>query len=235
VPKAVKSAVAPSTGNSVPVQTQPQRKPYKPMTGKSVNPVVARSDNQKPGDVPSQPGYGQPSGTGSYLVSGSQGSPSVPVVGFLFKRGPVDSHYTDSDQGVNPYSKVNNPPTRGMITFVKEYLNGVFASQDKTATGFHNRHSQQRTSFMRITPPALGIGYAPEIYQPGQRPQSDATYKYPPSTGTQPYGTGVLNSDTYGAGQTAGGIGGNNYSPLPQQPPVNSVTGGQNSGYPMWG
>jgi hypothetical protein len=206
------------------------------MTGNSVVPVVPQVGS--PASAPGQPGYGTVGALGSQFNAGSAGAPSVPVDGFLFKAGPIDLHYQSEAEARNPYAKVNNPPTRGMFTRVQAYLNGIAMSQNKTATGFNNRAPQQRTSFMRNTLPPHGGGYAPETFTPRQLPQSDATYRYNPATGTQQYGTGVLNSDTFGAGQTAGGQGGANYSPAPG-PPATYSTASQDianySGMPTWG
>lgn len=114
--------------------------------------------------------------------------------------------------------------------------------------GWKERHPQQRTSVMRNTLPPHGAGYAPETAVPHQLPQSPNTYKYNPQIGTQAYGSGhviaggyqhgrVLNSDTYGAGQTAGGIGGNQYTPAQGPPDTTSTAGnpGPASGMPTWG
>jgi hypothetical protein len=125
-----------------------------------------------------------------------------------------------------------------MQTWVKNYQNHIAKSvQEVDPNGFRVEPPQQRQSWMRITTPPHGIGYAPEIFSVRQTPQSPNTYKYMPQTGTQGYGTGVLNSDTYGAGQTAGGIGGNNYTPQPGPPPTTSTANGPNVGnsMPTWG
>ena len=238
VPKAVPSAVPVSTGNdNVPVNSEPQRSPYKPMQGKPVIPVVPRSDEQSEKHLPAQPHYGGAGYNGYSPESGSPGAPSVPPNGYLFTQGPIDPHYLSEWEPANPYGKVNNPPTRGMLTFVKQYLNHIAYSQNYDNTGFRLSGPQQRTSVMRVTPPPHGIGYAPETYNPRQMPQADNTYKFNPVTGTDPYGSGVLNADTFGAGQTAGGIGGNRYTPAPGPPATQSTADqpGNPSGMPTWG
>jgi hypothetical protein len=247
VGKAIPSAVAPSASNSVPVLTEPQLGPYQPMTGSSVIPVVPQTGT--PGEASPQPGFGGAWGTGSQFNSGSAGAPSLPPDGFLFRQGPIDAHYLSESETRNPYGKVNNPPTRGMWTRIQQFVNGIATSQDTDLTGVKARHPQQRTSVMRNALPARGIGYAPETYEPRQLPQRENTSKYLPSTGTQAYGVttpnggtgavkGVLNSDTYGAGQTAGGIGGSQYTPQPG-PPATYSTASQDianySGMPTWG
>lgn len=237
VPKAVPSAVASSTQNSVPVLTEPQLGPYEPMSGSQVMTQVPRSDELKEKELNPQPEYGGAIGSGSQRASGGAGAPSVPVRGFLYSQGPIDTHYQSRSEDLNPYHRVNNPPTRGMFTWIKDYLNHIAFSQNTDNTGFKINGPQQRTSYMRVTPPPHGMGYAPEPSAPYQLPQSDATYKYNPTTGTDPYGTGVLNSETFGAGQTAGGIGGNQYTPTPGPPDTNSTANaaGNPSGMPTWG
>ena len=236
VPRAVPSAVAPAvSGNNVTVLTGPQLGPYQPMTGSSVIPVVPRTETE--GEPRPQPHWTSPPGTGSQAGNGTSGAPTVPVDGFLFRQGPIDPHYTSTEQARDPYKKVNNPPTRGLFTWVKAYANHIARGpQDVDPNGFRARPLQQRTSVMRITPPAHGAGYAPETAVPRQQPQHANTAKYLPALGTQEYGTGVLNSDTFGAGQTAGGIGGSQYTP-PPGPPQTMPTGSQAnpSGMPVWG
>ena len=243
LPSAVPSSVAPSTVKSVPVLTEPQLGPNtggskQPGTGKVVNPKVPRTEVE---GVPAcNPEFGGYKTQGRPRVSGSAGAPSVPAVGgALFTSPPIDPHYQNEDQGGrNPYRKINNPPTRGMLTWVKAYLNNAaHTAQDVDNAGWRVRPGQQRTSWMRITPPPHGNGYSPETFVPKQQPQSPNTYKYNPATGTQAYGTGVLNSDSFGAGQTAGGQGGNNYTPA-AGPPATTSTAGQSSGassMPTWG
>jgi hypothetical protein len=165
------------------------------------------------------------------------GAPSVPLDGSFWRRGPIDSHYQSEYDPYNPYGKVNNPPTRGMFTWVKDYVNGIFlGKQNVDNAGWQTREAQQRTSVMRITPPPIANGYSPEWYLPKQMPQQPNTYKIIKSTGNDPYGTGVLNNDTFGAGQTAGGIGGNSYTPsVGQNPPSNAVQPSGGTGMPTWG
>lgn len=238
VPSNVPAAV-PSSVNTVPVLQRPQLGPHEPMSGKSVIPVVPRTEVPGEENTPGNPRVGHRGGLSHTPASGSAGAPSVPVDGFLFKKGPADLHYLSEfnpDIPGAPKVKVNNPPTRGMLTWVKDYLNHIAHSQWVDEAGWKVQLPQQRTSWMRITPPPHGIGYAPEIYDPRQMPQHPNTYKIIKSTGTSPYGTGVLNSDTLGAGQTAGGIGGFNYTPAPGPPQTNAVTGDSNvSGMPTWG
>src|SRR5215469_11361059 len=121
IPSAVPSAVTPA--NSVAVNQRAQRGPYQPMTGKSRVPYVP--GGQAGAETPWQPAYATTGTTATTPQSGSPGAPSLPLDGFLFKRGPADPHYL-AEPGRDPYGKVNNPPTRGMLTFVKAYLNGIF-------------------------------------------------------------------------------------------------------------
>jgi hypothetical protein len=238
VSKAVPSAVAPSYENSVPVLTEAQLGPYEPMTGSSINPVVPRTEKDGDGEYHPQPGYGGVGDTDGQFNAGSEGAPSVPGMnGVLFTSGPIDSHYVSEAEERNPYAKVNNPPTRGMFTWVKDYLNHIAYGQVTTETGFKISGPQQRTSHMRITTPPHGGGYAPETYVPRQLPQRPNTAKFLPATGTQGRGTGVLNSETLGAGQTAGGIGGNQYTPTPGPPSTNSTAAASQSVnvMPTWG
>lgn len=232
VPQSVPSSAA---GGNVEILTGAQLGPYRPMHGSTIAPAVPQVGD--PSDAPPQPGYGGSSGVSSQFNAGSSGAPSVPTRGFLFIRQPIDSHYTSEAEGRNPYYKVNNPGTRGMFTFIKKYANHIsLGTQNRTADGFKVSGPQQRTSVMRVTPPPHGGGFAPETSAPVQLPQRGNTYRYNPQTGSQPYGTGVLNSDTFGAGQTAGGVGGNQYTPAPGPPPTNSVTSPQDaSGMPVWG
>lgn len=245
--KAVPNAVPPAAAATVEVLTEPQLGPYEPMTGSAVNPSV-------PVDAPDadtlvSPHFtGGSSTTGHDNEQGSQGAPSVPLDGFLFKAQPIDSHYLVESQEKDPYAKVNNPPTRGMWTRVQKFLNGIATSQDTDNAGFKVRHPQQRTSVMLNALPPHGIGYAPETFQPRQLPQATRFNRIQPTTGSDQYGSGqpssvggyqpgrVLNSDTYGAGQTAGGVGGSNYTPSPGPPPTNSITApADTSGMPSWG
>jgi hypothetical protein len=238
VDKAIPSAIAPSTGDTVRILTEPQLGPYVPMSGSGFVPAVPNVGS--PGDVSPQPGYGAAYGEGGQFNSGSAGAPTVPELGGAQWRQPeIDPHYQVESETRSPYGKVNNPPTRGMYSWIKDFVNGIgLGTQNRTATGFNNRQAQQRTSHMRTALPPHGVGYAPEFFSPRQQPQGDNTYKYPPSVGTQPYGTRVLNSDTYGAGQTAGGVGGANYTPTPGPPPTYSTASQDISngrGMPTWG
>jgi hypothetical protein len=238
VGKAVPSAVAPSYSNSVPVLTDAQLGPYEPMKGSAIIPVVPRTVQEGDGEYNPQPGYGGIGRTGGQLNDGSEGAPSVPEMnGALFTPGPIDPHYVSEVQERNPYAKVNNPPTRGMFTWVKDYLNHIAFNQVTTETGFKISGAQQRTSHMRITTPPHGAGYAPETFVPRQLPQHPNTAKFLPAIGTQGRGTGVLNSSTLGAGQTAGGIGGNQYTPTPGPPDTNSTASNSQpiSSMPSWG
>ena len=235
VTKAVPSAVAPSTEHSLVINKVAQREPYKPMSGSEILPVVPRTERD--GEITPQRRWGGMTDSGSVIDAGS-GAPSVAIDGFLFKRKPIDPHYTSEHQAYDPYAKINNPPTRGMFTFIKEFLNGIgLGVQNRESTGWNNRAPQQRTSVMRVTPPALGMGFTQQTYTPRQMPQQPNTAKYLPATGTDKYGTGVLNSDSLGAGQTAAGIGGNNYTPSPGPPDTNSLTAvaGNPSSMPTWG
>lgn len=235
VPSSVPSAV-PSAINTVPVLEEPQlgvRKFYQSGGGTSRIPEVGRTDV---GESPGSPKLGFRGSLGQQANSGTAGAPSVPVDGFLFKQGPVDAHYLSENNRTAP--KVNNPPTRGMFTFIKQYLNHIATSQDVDNAGWKAQHAQQRTSVMRITPPAHGIGYiGGEQFTPRQMPQQPNTARTVKATGTQPYGTGVLNTDTLGAGQTAGGVGGSRYTPQPGPPPTYSTAGNYDSGsgMPTWG
>jgi hypothetical protein len=238
VPKSVPSAVAPSTSNSVPVNTEPQLGPFKATLGEKEIPNVPRSDDITEKNLNAQPGFGGgTTGTGSFRSSGQEGAPSVPRRGFLFTAPPVDTHYLSEVEDINPYHRVNNPPTRGKWQWLKTLANHIAYSQNTTNTGFKVSGPQQRQSVMRMALPPHGIGYAPETYEPRQLPQHDNTYKFLPSTGNDPYGTGVLNTDTYGAGQTAGGIGGNQYTPTPGGPVTTSTASNSSnpSNMPSWG
>lgn len=240
VPKSVPSAVPSSaTAANLPENTGPQLGPYNPMTGSSVNPVVPRSDNQAQDGTTPQPGYGRAAETGSEFQGGGTGAPSVPGMnGILFRKSPIDSHYVSQAEGTNPYSLVNNPSTRGMNTFVVPYQNHIAqTSQDVDANGFRNSPAQQRQSVMRFQPPPHADGYAPQSYTPRQMPAHARQARFQPVIGTDPPSSGVLNSSTFGAGQTAGGIGGSNYTPTPG-PPVTQSTAGNPaavSAEPTWG
>jgi hypothetical protein len=238
IPKAVPSAVAPSYENSVPILTEPQLGPHQPMSGSSIIPIVPRTNQEGDGEPRPQPRFGGTSRVGSQLNPNDYAAPTVPGMnGVLFTPGPIDEHYQSEEQASNPYAKVNNPPTRGMFTWVKDYMNHIAMSQNVTLTGFKINGPQQRTSHMRITTPPHANGYSPETAVPKQQPQRPNTYKYNPSTGTQGPGTGVLNSSMFGAGQTAGGVGGNQYTPTPGPPETNSTAGTSAaiSAMPTWG
>jgi len=254
VSKAVPTSVAPSTGNSVKVLTTPQLGPLQSPVGERAIPQVERPETMAdPGDIDANPGFGGHSAIGMEKESGSAGAPSVPAMGRhdIYIQSHLDQHYNSEFEGtVDPYHKVNNPPTRGMLTWVKTYLNHIaLAPQDVDPNGFRTQPPQQRTSVMRITPPPHGDGYDAinQMNKPHQQPQAPNTYKYMPHVGSQAYGQtnqngavgsakGVLNSDQFGAGQTAGGIGGNNYTPTPGPPDTNSTAGSQSTvSMPSWG
>jgi hypothetical protein len=240
VRKAVPSSVAPSAQNSVAVNTTAQRKPYVPMSGSSIVPQVpsTAAEQELPPAHP-QPMYGGVSAQGAMKQFGSEGAPSVPQLGgYGFVSPPIDGHYVDPAQVHDPYHKVNNPATEGRAEFDKAYPNHIgLGTQNTTSTGFRNLGAQQRTSVMK-SDATHSAGYGPEFTgSPKPRFQPTPVYRYPPVVGTDRYGTGVLNSDTYGAGQTAGGIGGNRYTPTPGPPETNSTadTGAGNAGMPTWG
>ena len=234
VPSSVPASV-PSAVNTVPVLDKPQLGPYQPMLGSSIVPEVGRTPTE--GTTPGNPRIGYTGSTGRPPGSGSAGAPSVPLEGSFWRRGPIDPHYQNEYDPQNPYGKVNNPPTRGMFTWVKDYVNGIFlGAQNVDTTGFQTREAQQRTSVMRITPPAHGDGYSPQTYLPKQMPQAPNWNTRQYVTGTDPYGSGVLNSDQFGAGQVAGGIGGSSYTPsVGQNPPTTAVQPGTTSAMPTWG
>jgi hypothetical protein len=209
--------------------------PYNPTHPRnSVNPKVGRTEIE--GTPLGNPVFGGYRTRGKPRASGSAGAPSVPVDGYLFTAPPIDPHYLNENQGSrNPYRKINNPATRGMWTRIQTFANNAAHTvQDVDNAGWRVRPGQQRTSYMRNALPPTGIGYAPEMAAPRRLSQRIPVYKYPPALGTQPYGTGVLNSDTFGAGQTYGGQGGNNYSPQPG-PPETTSTASQSSGVSGWG
>jgi hypothetical protein len=244
VAKAVASAVAPSVASSLKVLTQAQLGPYAPMTGSQIMPVVPATEPD--GEITPQRSWGNVGGAGVPFTGGSEGAPSVPDLGgAAFRSPPIDPHYQSEAQERDPYLKVNNPPTRGMNTFIKMFQNGIaLGTQNRENTGWNVRSPQQRTSVMRFAPPAHGMGFTQQTYTPRQMPVQPNTFKYPPATGTVAYGSGspgrytrgVLNSDTYGAGQTAGGIGGSNYTPQPGPPVTNSTASNTtNPAEPTWG
>lgn len=237
IPSAVPSAVTPAS--TVPVNQRAQRKPYTPPSGKSVIPYVP-GGQADPAEIPWQPSYATAGKVGAIPSGGSAGAPSVPAQDTaIWTAGPIDLHYM-APSSADPYGKVNNPPTRGLFTFVKTYLNHVFnGKQDVDNAGWQQNSPQQRTSYMRVTPPPLGAGYAPEIYAVHLNPQQPRTYRFNPTTGRDlprmvPGQAPILNSYTYGAGQTAGGQGGNNYAP-PVPPPDTTPVAQSGGGYPVWG
>jgi hypothetical protein len=240
VPSAVPSAVAFSAGNSVPVNGTAQRKPYKPMTGSQRAPKVPVTEAD--GQPLPNPKFRSPAMRGTTRQSGNPGAPSVPRMGgALFTPGPVDPHYTSEFQGSrDPYGKVNNPPTRGMFTRVQRFVNHIAqAPQDVDPNGFRISPAQQRTSVMRNQLPPVANGYSPETYTPAQQPQAVRFNRIGfPVRGSDPYGNGVLNADMYGAGQTAGGVGGNQYTPAAGPPATTSTAAAPSdgsSGMPSWG
>lgn len=226
-----------SASNTVPVLTEPQLGPHYPMSGSSIIPVVPRTQVEGEENILPNPGYGGRASSAAQYNAGGSAAPSLPGNGFLFTPGPIDSHYTSEAESYNPYKRVNSPPTRGMFTRMQDFINGIATSQDTDNAGWKERHPQQRTSHMRNTLPPHGGGYAPETYTPRQMPQAPRWNRIQPATGTQAYGTGVLNSDQFGAGQTAGGIGGSNYTPSPGPPSTTSTAGtsSDGSGMPVWG
>lgn len=232
VNKAVPNAVVSSTNNSVPVLTAPVLGPYQPMKGSAIIPVVPTSETS---EAPPQPhftgGLGQ-SAPGQ--LTGSMGAPSVPTDGFLFRAQPIDQHYMVTEETKNPYSKVNNPKTVGWWTRIQEFANHTAINQNTTNTGFKISGPQQRTSVMRNQLPPVGI-FGDHWYKPAQQPQAVRYNRIRPSTGSDPYGSGVLNNDTLGAGQTAGGVGGSNYTPAPGPPDTNAINTQSAAAEPTWG
>jgi hypothetical protein len=223
VPKAVPDSVVSSADNTVKVNKTALRGSYKPMTGSSVNPVVPRTDTGQ--ESPAQPyftgGQGRPPTT---HYAGSEGAPSVPTDGFLFRSPPIDNHYTVPAETRDPYGTVGRPGTVGWRSRIQMFQNHTgLGSQNTSNTGFRNLGIQQRTSVMSNALPPIGA-FGTESYIPRQQPQAVNYNRIRPSVGTDAYGTGVLNRDTFGAGQTAGGIGGNNYTPAPGPPATNSIT-----------
>lgn len=233
IPKAVPTAVVSSTDNSAPVLTGPVMGPYQPATGSSINPKVPRTEIE--GETPNQPYW-----TGGYVSSGGQyaagsmGAPSLPTDGFLFKRGPIDAHYTEMDEGRNPYGTVGRPGTYGWYTRLQNFQNNIRTNQDTDNAGWRVRHAQQRTSYMRNALPPIGA-FGTQTFQPHQQPQAVRYNRIVPRVGTDKYGTGVLNADTFGAGQTYGGQGGSNYTPAPGPPVTNSITNPPVTTEPTWG
>lgn len=222
VPKAVPNAVEFSADNSVKVLQAPQAGPYQPMTGSSINPQVPRTDTGA--EPPAQPhftgGLGQSAPT---EYAGSLGAPSVPTDGFLFRKQPIDAHYGVMAETRDPNATVGRPGTYGWYSRVQSFMNHIAYNQNTTNTGFKVSGPQQRTSYMRNQLPPVGA-FGTQSYTPRQQPQAVAYNRIRPSVGTDPYGSGVLNRDTFGAGQTAGGIGGSNYTPAPGPPATNSIS-----------
>jgi len=241
VPKSVPTAIAPSTGNTVPVSSDPDRN-YRITTGGggTRNPVVPKTETE--GEPRPQPGYGEAFGRGTINYSGDFGdsAPAVPGMnGVLFRKGPADPHYMSESEGNNPpYDKVNNPAVQGRFNWFKSFANYIgLGVQNRESTGWNVREPQQRTSVWRPLMPQHGPGYGVFWYTPKQLPQTPRWNRDIPVTGSDPYGSGVLNSDTFGAGQTAGGIGGNRYSPPPGPPATTSTADNavNPSGMPSWG
>lgn len=232
-PSAVPSALDPA--NSLPINSTAQAGPYEPMTGSSNVPYVPGGQGDE--ETPAQPSYATTGKIGQTLQDGSTGAPSVPEqTGALWTQGPIDPHYTvPSDRNV--YANVNNPPTRGRYTWIKAFANHVFnGKQDVDNAGWQQNSPQQRTSYIRMLLPPRGNGYSPESYVPNQLPQQPRTQQFLPTIGTDAPGVNILNSSTYGAGQTAGGIGGNSYTPPASPPSTNPVAPPQgDSGMPTWG
>jgi hypothetical protein len=236
LPAATPVAVAPSTGNAVPSATRPSRGPYVAPTGTTEIKSVPLAEKIS---APSQPSYGGAGERSSSPMSGSMGAPSVPADGYLYRQGPADPHYTSQNQGnVAPYHLVSPLKETGLITFVKRYMNHIAYSQRTTNTGFKIGGRQQRTSVMIITPPGTRAqAYANGMTAPRVTRQAPAYNRSMPVRGTLPYGSGVLNADTFGAGMVAGGIGGNMYTPSPSPPVTRSTASMQppDTDMPVWG
>jgi hypothetical protein len=239
LPPSVAPSVPSSTGpTDLEINSTPQLGPLVTTDGAKYVPAVGNSGN--PEEAPEQPGYGKVV-THSAELGATAGNlaPSLPPMnGVLFRRGPIDAHYLSENEARNPYKKVNNPPTRGMLTWVKTYANHVFnGKQNVNEAGWQQNSPQQRTSYMRFQPPPHGMGYDPASSAPRQLPQVPYTQRFVPQTGTDPYGSGVLNADTFGAGQVYAGQGGNQYSPAPGQPETNSTAdqSAPPSGEATWG
>jgi hypothetical protein len=236
VPSAVPSAVNPA--NSVPVNQKAQRSPYTAPTGSSVVPYVP--DHNDEAETPWQPEYATTGKVGRTHSTTEDSAPSVPDMnGALFTAGPIDSHY-HTVSGIDPYTTVGRPGTVGWQTWVKTFANHVFnGKQNVDNAGWQQNGPQQRTSYMRVTTPPHGPGYAPATSVPVQQPQASRTQRFLPATGTDQPGIRpgqaiVLNSTTYGAGQTAGGVGGNQYAP-PVAPPDTTPVSAMSNAQPMWG
>lgn len=239
VAPAVPSAVAQTDTTSVAVDTTPQLGPLQAATGAtSTVPQVPTSG--QPEEAPPSPRFAGAAETGSAAESGGAGAPTVPAqTTALWTPGPIDLHYQDPDEGGrNPYAKVNSPPTRGVIAWTKGFLNHVWNGvQDTDNAGWQQNSAQQRTSVMDIVLPPAGNGYSPQTYTPHQQPQAASTYRFGPTVGNDAPGPRVLNRSAYGAGQTAGGEGGNAYTPTPGPPDTTSTAQAQadTSGMPTWG
>ena len=245
VPKAVPSAVPRSTGNSVSILKRPQLGPYQPMSGHSVVPAVGKTGVD--GEPSPQPHFTGGVGKAAVDYEGAS-APSVPRDGFLFRAPPIDEHYQSEVQPHgNPYGTVGRPTTLGWWTRVQSYINGIATSQDVDNAGWKERHPQQRTSVRLNALPPRGL-FGTQTFNPTPQPQATRFNRITPVTGTDPAGSGrptsmggilagrVLNSDTFGAGQTAGGVGGNNYTPTPGPPDQNSTAGTSGtSAMPTWG
>lgn len=235
VPKAVPTAVVGSADNSVNVNKTALRGSYKPMSGSAIIPVVPVTDTGGP--PPAQPHF--TGGLGQSIpteYAGSMGAPSVPTDGFLFRAPPIDQHYTVPVETRDPYETVGRPGTYGWRTRTQFFGNHIgLGNQNTTNTGFRNLGAQQRTSVMNNALPPIGA-FGTESYTPRQQPQAVRYNRIRQTTGTDPYGSGVLNTDSLGAGQTAGGIGGSNYTPAPGPPATNSITNPPViSAEPTWG
>jgi hypothetical protein len=234
VPKSVPSSVANSAANSVAILTRPQLGPYQPMSGSSINPVVPKTEVE--GEPSPQPHFQAQSGKAAIDYQGSS-APSVPRDGFLFRAPPIDEHYRSEIQPHgNPNGTVGRPGTLGWWTRIQQFQNNIgLGVQNREATGWNNRAPQQRTSVMRNALPPHGQ-FGTQTFQPTPQPQAARFNRITPSIGTDPYGSGVLNADTFGAGQTAGGIGGNQYTPAPGPPTQTSTAGSVvNDSMPVWG
>jgi hypothetical protein len=216
------------------------------MTGNSIVPEVPKTEID--GETPSQPQFTSYGGSGS-VSNSSDGAPSVPGMGGqLFRAGPIDPHYQSEIQpNGNPYKTVGRPGTLGWWTRAQQFINGIATSQDTDLTGVKQRHAQQRTSVMLNALPPKGQ-FGTQTFVPHPQPQAVAYNRVRPTVGTDAYGSGkpttmggyqsgrVLNSDSFGAGQTAGGIGGNQYTPAPGPPDTTSTAGSVgSSAMPMWG
>jgi len=262
VPKAIPTSVAPSTGNTVPVSTDPTRLARVTAQGGTQNPVIPKTETE--GNPLPQPGYGEVFGKGAISYSGDSGdtAPSVPGMnGVLFRKSPADPHYMSENAGNlgpdmvnqgNPsaYDKVNNPDVQGRFNWFKTFANNIgLGVQNRDNAGWNVRAPQQRTSVWRPLMPQHGPGFGAFWYVPKQLPQTprwnrdipiigtDAYGDPMPSSRFDSYGKGVLNSNTFGAGQTAGGIGGNRFTPPPGPPDTTSTAdqASNPSGMPSWG